>query len=92
MTLNFLHSYAIFRLTILLTVGLLMSFNLALLTAEEKNKVELDKQASFLVWRLKQVKSGPEEITKQMAKIASESEKQWFQQSIEKYKKVMGVA
>lgn len=92
MTLNFLHSYAIFRFTILLTVGLLMSFNLALLTAEEKNKVELDKQASFLVWRLKQVKSGPEEITKQMTKIASESEKQWFQQSIEKYKRVMGVA
>ncbi|ERM54451.1 pyridoxamine 5-phosphate oxidase [Vibrio mimicus CAIM 1883] len=27
-----------------------------------------------------------------MAKIASESEKQWFQQSIEKYKRVMGVA
>ncbi|MDE1513935.1 MULTISPECIES: DUF3283 family protein [Vibrio] len=69
-----------------------MSFNLALLTAEEKNKVELDKQASFLVWRLKQVKSGPEEITKQIAKLTAESEKQWFQQSIDKYKRVMGVA
>ncbi len=52
-----------------------MSFNLALLTAAEKNRVELDKQASYLVWRLKQAKAGPEEITKQMAKIASESEK-----------------
>ncbi|MGT8844047.1 DUF3283 domain-containing protein [Vibrio cholerae] len=92
MTLNFPHSYVIFRSTILLTVGLLMSFNLALLTAAEKNRVELDKQASYLVWRLKQAKAGPEEITKQMAKIASESEKQWFQQSIEKYKRVMGVA
>ncbi|WP_200853289.1 DUF3283 family protein, partial [Klebsiella pneumoniae] len=41
-----------------------MSFNLALLTAAEKNRVELDKQASYLVWRLKQAKAGPEEITK----------------------------
>lgn len=69
-----------------------MSFNLALLTAEEKNRVELDKQASYLVWRLKQAKAGPEVIIKQMAKIVSENEKQWFQQSVDKYKRVMGVA
>ncbi|MDE1222081.1 DUF3283 family protein [Vibrio aestuarianus] len=69
-----------------------MSFNLSLLPADEKNKVELDKQASFLIWKLKQGKAGPEEITKQQSKIASDTEKEWFLQSVNKYKRVMGVA
>ncbi|AEH34895.1 DUF3283 family protein [Vibrio anguillarum] len=69
-----------------------MSFNLSLLATEEKNKVELDKQASFLVWKLKQGKAGPEAITQQQSKIASEAEKEWFLQSVNKYKRVMGVA
>ncbi|HCH3796869.1 TPA: DUF3283 family protein, partial [Vibrio parahaemolyticus] len=37
-----------------------MSFNLSLLPPDEKNKIELDKQASFLVWKLREAKSGPE--------------------------------
>ena len=69
-----------------------MPFNLALLDAEQKNKIELDKQASFLVWKMKQAKSGSEEITKQLTKLTSEQEKEWFQHSIDKYKRVMGVA
>lgn len=68
-----------------------MSFNLALLDAAEKNKIELDKQA-FLVWKMKQAKSGSEEITKQLTKLVSAQEKEWFQQSVDKYKRVMGVA
>ncbi len=73
------------------TVGLLMSFNLALLDVNEKNKIELDKQASFLVWKMKQAKGGPEEITKQLTNLTSEEDKEWFQQSVDKYKRVMGV-
>ncbi len=46
-----------------------MSFNLSLLPPDEKNKVELDKQASFLVWKLKEAKSGPEVIDEQLSKI-----------------------
>lgn len=69
-----------------------MSFNLALLDSAEKNKIELDKQASFLVWKMKQAKSGSEEITKQLTKLVSAQEKEWFQQSVDKYKRVMGVA
>lgn len=76
----------------MLTEGLFMSFNLSLLPADEKNHIELDKQASFLVWKLKQAKAGPEEITKQLSKLPTEQEKQWFQQSVDKYKRVMGVA
>ncbi len=75
----------------LLTVGLLMSFNLALLEANEKNKIELDKQASFLIWKMKQAKGGPEEITKQLTSLTSDEDKEWFQQSVDKYKRVMGV-
>lgn len=69
-----------------------MPFNLALLDAEQKNKIELDKQASFLVWKMKQAKCGPEAVTKQLTKLISEQEKEWFQQSVDKYKQVMGVA
>ncbi|MCW8334708.1 DUF3283 family protein [Vibrio paucivorans] len=69
-----------------------MSINLSLLPADEKNKVELDKQASFLVWKLREAIAGPEEIIEQRDKIVDEQEKAWFDQSIEKYKRVMGVA
>ncbi|PMH43099.1 pyridoxamine 5-phosphate oxidase [Vibrio sp. 10N.286.49.B3] len=69
-----------------------MSVNLSLLPSDEKNRIELDKQASFLVWKLKHAKSGPEAIVEQSRKIVDEQQKEWFQQSIEKYKRVMGVA
>ena len=68
-----------------------MSFNLALLDAKEKNKIELDKQASFIVWKMKQAKAGPEAISSQLKAIRSEEEREWFQSSVDKYKRVMGV-
>ena len=69
-----------------------MSFNLSLLPAAEKNKIELDKQASFLVWKLKQAKSGPDAIEMALAKINDADEKVFFQQAVNKYKQVMGMA
>ncbi len=69
-----------------------MSFNLSLLPPDEKNKIELDKQASFLVWKLRETKSGPDAIEAQLSKINDADEKAFFQQSVEKYKRVMGVA
>ncbi|CAH1540015.1 MULTISPECIES: DUF3283 family protein [Vibrio] len=69
-----------------------MSFNLSLLPPDEKNKIELDKQASFLVWKLKEAKSGPEAIEEQLSKINDAGEKVFFQQAVDKYKRVMGVA
>ncbi|EDP59788.1 DUF3283 family protein [Vibrio sp. AND4] len=68
-----------------------MSFNLSLLPPDEKNKIELDKQASFLVWKLKEAKSGPEVIAEQLSKINDTDEKAFFQQAVDKYKRVMGV-
>ena len=69
-----------------------MSFNLSLLPPDEKNKIELDKQASFLVWKLKEAKSGPEVIEEQLSKINDADEKVFFQQAVDKYKRVMCVA
>ncbi|PFG58634.1 uncharacterized protein DUF3283 [Vibrio sp. ES.051] len=69
-----------------------MSFNLSLLPPDEKNQIELDKQASFLVWKLREAKSGPEVIAEQLSKMHDADEKAFFQQSVEKYKRVMGVA
>ncbi|PWI32706.1 DUF3283 domain-containing protein [Vibrio albus] len=69
-----------------------MSINLSLLPPGEKNKIELDKQASFLVWKMKQAKAGPDDITATFTKIRDEQEQAWFQQSVDKYKKMMGVA
>ncbi len=69
-----------------------MPTNLSLLPANEKNKIELDKQASYLVWKLKQAKSGPEEIATHLAKLRNDQDKVCFEQSIIKYKRVMGVS
>ncbi|MDC5705688.1 DUF3283 family protein [Vibrio europaeus] len=69
-----------------------MSINLSTLTASEKNKIELDKQASFLVWKLREAKAVPDEIDQEAAKIVDEEEKASFLESVAKYKRVMGVA
>ncbi|MCG9781592.1 DUF3283 family protein [Vibrio brasiliensis] len=69
-----------------------MSINLSNLSASDKNKIELDKQASFLVWKLREAKAGPDEIEQAAAKIVDEEEKASFTESVAKYKRVMGVA
>ena len=69
-----------------------MSINLSTLPPSEKNKIELDKQASFLVWKLREAKAMPDEIDQQAAKITDDAEKVSFLDSVEKYKRVMGVA
>jgi hypothetical protein len=68
-----------------------MSFNLANLSPREKNRIELDKQASFWVWKLKQAKTSQEEISKQIRALRSDDDKTCFQQSVDKYKRVMAV-
>ncbi|MDC5818810.1 DUF3283 family protein [Vibrio europaeus] len=69
-----------------------MSINLSTLPVSEKNKIELDKQASFLVWKLREAKAVPDEIDQEAAKIVDEEEKASFLESVAKYKRVMGVA
>ncbi|USD67495.1 DUF3283 family protein [Vibrio sp. SCSIO 43136] len=69
-----------------------MSFNLSLLPAEDKLRIEIDKQASFLVWKIKQAQAGPEALTEHLAGLRDETHQTWFEQSVQKYKQVMGVA
>ncbi len=69
-----------------------MSFNLSLLPSDEKNKIEIDKQASFLVWKIKQAQAGPEALMEHRKTLKSEPECELFDQSVQKYKRVMGLA
>ncbi|OEF28156.1 DUF3283 family protein [Vibrio rumoiensis] len=69
-----------------------MSINLSLLPSAEKNKIELDKQASYAVWQLKQAKAGPDLLISEAEKIRNQGERDFFEQAIQKYKRIMGVA
>lgn len=69
-----------------------MPYNLAELDAEQKNLIELDKQAAFMVWKLKQATIGPDAIVSYGRALRSEVQKSSFEQSVIKYKKQMGVA
>ncbi|UTM60390.1 DUF3283 family protein [Photobacterium sp. CCB-ST2H9] len=69
-----------------------MMHNLCLLSDSEKNRVELDKQAAYAVWQLKNGKAGPEVFFNQAEKIADDDERAFFEQSVETYKSMMGVA
>ncbi|OCH16766.1 MULTISPECIES: DUF3283 family protein [unclassified Aliivibrio] len=66
--------------------------NLSLLPPKEKNEIELDKQAAFFVWKVKNAKAGPDLWKTEENKLEDEAERFFFQQSIEKYKSKMGVA
>jgi hypothetical protein len=65
--------------------------NLSLLPPDEKNRIELDKQAAYAVWQVKNGKAGYELFALEAGKISHEHECEFFKQSIEKYKRKMGV-
>lgn len=67
------------------------SINLSLLPPEEKNRIELDKQAAFLVWKCREAKCGPEAITEQLNALRDEQQKRVFEAAINKYKQSMNV-
>jgi len=69
-----------------------MSVNLSSLPKHEKNKVELDKQASYLVWQIKHGESTHDAISNVLDTIVDEQEKAWFQNSIDKYKRMMSLS
>jgi hypothetical protein len=56
-----------------------MSFNLANKASEERLRIELDKQASFMVWQLKEGKIAVDVIANKIRSLPSEQEKDWFQ-------------
>ena len=68
-----------------------LSVNLSNLPVEEKNIIELEKQASFLVWQIRESKAMPEQIENQANKISDSRERETFLDFIAKYKQMMNV-
>jgi len=67
-----------------------MSINLSNLPADDKYRIELDKQASYLVWRVKHSQGTELDIFEQREKLTSEQHITWFDESISKYRQMMG--
>ncbi|WP_082957035.1 MULTISPECIES: DUF3283 family protein [unclassified Vibrio] len=68
-----------------------MSINLSNLPTEDKYRVELDKQASYLVWKVKHSQGTELEISEQRNKLKSEQHLLWFNESVSKYRQMMNV-
>ncbi|WP_120512765.1 DUF3283 family protein [Photobacterium salinisoli] len=66
--------------------------NLSLLSASEKNRIELDKQAAYAVWQLKNGKAGPEVFLNQAESLSDDDERAFYEKAVEKYKNQMGIA
>ncbi|MDR9828210.1 DUF3283 family protein [Vibrio sp. FNV 38] len=68
-----------------------MSYNLSLLEHRAKNIIELDKQASYIVWKVKNGKGTFEEVQVQLDKLTDTTEQEAFQASVMKYRQMMGL-
>lgn len=68
-----------------------MSHNLALLPPDEKQKIELDKQASYAVWQVKNALADKSTLAEQTRAIHDENERSHFVDCIDKYSKMMGL-
>lgn len=68
-----------------------MDHNLALLPADQKQKIELDKQASYAVWKIKNGFADKRMLAQQTQAIVDDNERDHFADSIEKYLKKMGI-
>jgi hypothetical protein len=68
-----------------------MSINLSNLPADDKYRIELDKQASYLVWKVKNSQGTELDIFNQREKLSSEQHLVWFDESIAKYRQMMGI-
>ncbi|WP_087024890.1 DUF3283 family protein [Thaumasiovibrio subtropicus] len=66
--------------------------NLCTLSVDEKYRIELDKQAAYVVWKMKQGKAGNEAIHAELEKMKNDDEKSFFRQSIEMYQIKMTTA
>ena len=58
----------------------------------EQRRAELEKQAAFLVWQIRESKAMPEQIETQANKISDSREREAFLDFINKYKQIMNVA
>ncbi|KLV03688.1 pyridoxamine 5-phosphate oxidase [Photobacterium aquae] len=66
--------------------------NLTLLSDAEKNRIELDKQAAYAVWQVKNAKKGYEVFAEIGGNIDDDDEREFFERAVTKYKNKMAVA
>ncbi|KAE8177776.1 DUF3283 family protein [Photobacterium carnosum] len=66
-------------------------YNLTQLSDTERMRIELDKQASYTVWKVKNSKVGYEAFAMLTNNIEDDDERDFCQQAIMKYKTLMGV-
>lgn len=52
--------------------------NLSLLSDAEKNRIELDKQAAYAVWKVSNAKAGPEVFSELLNNIVDDDEREFF--------------
>ncbi|MGF1742013.1 DUF3283 family protein [Vibrio profundum] len=69
-----------------------MPYNLSLLPSSDKNRIEIDKRASYCVWQIKQGEASADTLSAAQSSLSSEQEHEWFAESVDKYKKMMGLA
>nr|WP_086940004.1 DUF3283 family protein [Thaumasiovibrio occultus] len=59
--------------------------NLCQLSDAERTAIELDKQAAFVVWKIKQGKAGNDEVMRQLDSLSTPEQKARFQEAVDKY-------
>lgn len=65
--------------------------NLTQLSDTERMRIELDKQAAYTVWKVKNGKVGYDAFAELTNKIEDDDERDFCQQAVMKYKTLMGV-
>ncbi|PCS23084.1 DUF3283 family protein [Candidatus Enterovibrio escicola] len=68
-----------------------MNQNLVLLPPDEKQKIEIDKQASFAVWQVKKGTENRQFLFNQTQAQTVGEMRAYFQQCVEKYSQIMGI-
>lgn len=66
-------------------------YNLTQLSDTERMRIELDKQAAYTVWKVKNGKVGYDAFAELTNKIEDDDERDFCQQAVMKYKTLMGV-
>ncbi|EAS66600.1 DUF3283 family protein [Photobacterium angustum] len=66
-------------------------YNLTLLSDGERTRIELDKQAAYTVWKVKNGKVGYEVFAELINNIDDDDERDFCEKSVTKYKHQMGV-
>ena len=66
-------------------------YNLALLAPENKKSIELEKQASFSIWKIKNGFSDKRSLERDIDAIRDENERNLFSTFLEKHERMMGI-